>query len=219
MSTEKIGPECFGGDEYGLSREESQRVYETARDAVRTTPSARIYTADEARALLTGITPGRWTTCLRADLCVVVDDGTEEGGDGDPVAEILITDERPSRNQMADALLLAAAPDLAASVEHHAARADALAADLQRVTMEMHAARHLAEESQRARVKQSLELAEARAEVVRLNARVADLESSLRDHAEVCSFCGRGGSWCCTDRYHRADGVLRSTEAPAGGST
>lgn len=95
--------------------------------------SARIYSAGEARGLLSGITPGRWTTCLRADLCVVVDDGTEEGGDGDPVAEILITDERPSRNQMADALLLAAAPDLAASVAHHAGRADAAEAEVARL--------------------------------------------------------------------------------------
>ena len=127
--------------------------------------SARI-TADEAKALLTGITPGRWTTCLRADLCVVVDDGTEEGGDGDPVAEILITDERPSRNQMADALLLAAAPDLAETVVQ-------LSADLHRVTMEIHAARHLAEEGQRARVKQSMELAKALARIAELEALAA----------------------------------------------
>jgi len=54
---------------------------------------------------------------------------------------------------------------------------DALAADLHRVTMERDGARDLAQEAQEARIKQSLELAEARAEVVRLNARVAELES------------------------------------------
>jgi hypothetical protein len=45
--------------------------------------------------------------------------------------------------------------------------------ELQRVRMERDGARHLADEAQRARAKQSLELAEARAEVVRLR---ADLE-------------------------------------------
>lgn len=188
--------------------------------------SARI-TADEAKALLTGITPGRWTTCLRADLCVVVDDGTEEGGDGDPVAEILITDERPSRNQMADALLLAAAPDLAETVVQ-------LSADLHRVTMELHAARHLAEEGQRARVKQSMELAKAQS-------RLSRMESALRDAVRRCQVddCDRIATVrglygvvriyacdaCCDDvaltsqePLPHAD-VLRSLDAPAGGDS
>ena len=68
------------------------------------------------------------------------------------------------------ARLFAAAPDLAASVEHHAARADGLATDLHRVTMERDGARLSLDAAQAARIKQSLELADARAEVVRLRA-------------------------------------------------
>ena len=85
----------------------------------------RIYGADEARALLDGTTPGPWTTCLSAHLYVVTDDGGEEpDATGATVAAIEV-EHIPTAQQTGDALLLAAAPDLAASVEYHAARADA----------------------------------------------------------------------------------------------
>lgn len=59
-----------------------------------------------------------------------------------------------------------ASPDLAASVV-------SLAADLHRVTMERDGARLSLDAAQSARIKQSLELADARAEVVRLRADLA----------------------------------------------
>jgi sirohydrochlorin ferrochelatase len=58
--------------------------------------------------------------------------------------------------------------DLVASVEHHMARADAAEAAAHQLTRERDGARDLAQEAQEARI--ALELAEARAEVVRLRA-------------------------------------------------
>ena len=129
---------------------------------------------------------------------------------------------------------MSARTDLAASVEYHAARADALAADLHRVTMELHAARHLADEAQRARAKQSLDLAEAQS-------RLSRMESALRDAVRRCQVddCDRIATVrglygvvriyacdaCCDDvaltsqePLPHAD-VLRSLDAPAGGDS
>jgi len=70
----------------------------------------RIYSADEARRLLDDATPGPWAK--RSGRI------TRVGGlgIGAMVTEVCTAE---------DFTLLAAAPDLAASVEHHAARADA----------------------------------------------------------------------------------------------
>ena len=62
---------------------------------------------------------------------------------------------------------------------------DAISADLHRVTMERDGARHLADEAQRARVKQSMELAEARAEVVRLRAALDAAHRLVRRHGNA----------------------------------
>lgn len=85
----------------------------------------RIYSADEARALREAATPGPYTTNLGADLYIAVDDGTEEGGETPVVIATIDVELAPTVQEMDNGLLLAAAPDLAASVEHHAARAAA----------------------------------------------------------------------------------------------
>ena len=186
--------------------------------------TARIYNAAEALALL---------------------DGTLAEGmiDGEPVGVVArrIADpddggveETMSAGPDVVAALLCVRDDLAASVEHHAARADALAADLHRVTMELHAARHLAEEGQRARVKQSMELAKAQS-------RLSRMESALRDAVRRCQVddCDRIATVCClygVVRIYACDAccddvaltsqeplphadVLRSLDAPAGGDS
>lgn len=143
--------------------------------------TARIYTGAEARA-------------LREDF--------ELNGRGD------LTEREPDWNWICSSaescILFVASPDLAASVEHHAARADA-----------------------------------AEQECARLAARVAAVESALRDNASPCcaTGCDRMGLWIygtgvtlCGDCYairvvapERTAGwqpiahadVLRSLDAPA----
>ena len=165
--------------------------------------SGRIYTGYEAAELLSGAAHGPWAA-ERKNSRIVMSKANKH------IAVATICGDRAV--DIANTALIAAAPDLAATVV-------LLSDDLNHVTMDLHAEQNLVEESQRARVRQSLELAAALAEVVRLNGRVAELTAALRDHAEVCSFCGRGGSWCCSERSRRAADVLRSTDAPAGGST
>lgn len=63
--------------------------------------------------------------------------------------------------------------DLVASVVHHAQRADAAEARERALEQLLYSARHLAEEGQRARVAQSMALAEARAELEALGAQAA----------------------------------------------
>ena len=177
--------------------------------------TARIYTGAEARA-------------LREDF--------ELNGRGD------LTEREPDWNWICSSaescILFVASPDLAASVEHHAARADAaeeraavaeaavhyvaacaigneahglswaalairmreMRGDVRRVTMERDGARLSLDAAQSARIAQSLELADARAEVVRLTARVAELESlatgprSLTIDAAACDAIDGGAT-------------------------
>lgn len=70
------------------------------------------------------------------------------------------------------------------------AERDTISADLHRVTMERDGARLSLDAAHEARIKQSLELAEARAEVVRLRERVEGLEAALRHYAPGCFYCG-----------------------------
>lgn len=137
--------------------------------------SARIYTSAEAAALLAAYTTQPRVTfgdeCLGGvPLCV---DGREllytQGPDDE--GDWIYVDRWESE-------MHEAAPDLAASVEHHAARADGLATDLHRVTMERDGARLSLDAAQSARIKQSLELAEARAEVLRLRAALRSASAS-----------------------------------------
>lgn len=51
-----------------------------------------------------------------------------------------------------------------------------------------------------------------------LREQLAAAMAALRDFAGVCSFCGRGGSWCCADRSRRAADVLRSLDAAKAGA-
>ncbi len=129
--------------------------------------TARIFTGDEAAALLADYTATPRITfgdeCLGGvPLCV---DGREllytEGDDTE--GDWIYVDRW-------EAAMHDAAPDLAASVEHHAARADAAEASVHQLTMERDGARKALDASQEARIKQSLELADACAEVVRLRA-------------------------------------------------
>ena len=117
--------------------------------------TARIFTGDEALGLRKGTTPGPWKHLRYPALSI-------EAG-GYTVATIEDVSD-------CDGALFAAAPDLAASVEHHAARADAAEASVHQLTLERDGARKALDASQEARIKQSLELADARAEVVRLRA-------------------------------------------------
>jgi len=127
--------------------------------------SARILTRDEV-VMLRDEAP-----------CCVVTDGDEayivaREDSGTDLCTVFRNGDDPDEDEQI-AILLAAAPDLRATALDAMDRADAAEATAHRVTMERDGARHLADEAQRARAKQSLELAEARAEVVRLR---ADLE-------------------------------------------
>ena len=89
----------------------------------------RIYSAGEARALRAAAAPAPWETAFgrtygenpRYEYFVRM-----VGGDFAVAADVCGEDEMPSK-PTAD--LIAAAHDLAASVEHHAARADELSAE------------------------------------------------------------------------------------------
>lgn len=82
----------------------------------------RIYNADEAQALLSGTTAGPWT----ARPGHTHDIGQTFVVESDPLdIDVAIVIDVETTEDRADAALIAAAPDLAASVEHHAARADA----------------------------------------------------------------------------------------------
>jgi len=88
--------------------------------------SPRIYSAAEARALREAATPGPWAAEEGRSGAVIADiDGlTAQVGSaaGQAARHDLRAEHHVVRN--ANAALLAAAPDLAASVEHHATRAD-----------------------------------------------------------------------------------------------
>lgn len=125
----------------------------------------RIYTGAEAQSLLDDYTATPRITfgderLGGVPLCV---DGREllytESPDDDKEADWIYVDRW-------EAAMHDAAPGLAKSVV-------SLAADLHRVTMERDGARASLDAAQSARIKQSLELAEARAEVVRLQADLA----------------------------------------------
>ena len=138
-----------------------------------------------------------------------------------------------ARARVVDTLTSLRAPKSAKILVRHGLL-DGAAADLHRVTMELHAARHLADEAQRARAKQSLELAEAQS-------RLSRMESALRDAVRRCQVddCDRIATVrglygvvriyacdaCCDDvaltsqePLPHAD-VLRSLDAPAGGDS
>ena len=119
--------------------------------------SGRIYTGYEAAELLSGAAHGPWAA-ERKNSRIVMSKANKH------IAVATICGDRAV--DIANTALIAAAPDLAATVV-------LLSDDLHRVTMELHAARHLAEEGQRARAKQSLELAEALARIAELEALAA----------------------------------------------
>jgi hypothetical protein len=97
--------------------------------------TARIYTAAEAEALLAGTTPGPWRTYGNAAHDDAPSDAWSIAHDGITLAEAH-ADDRPQYDEdaaevvEADADLMAAAPDLAASVAFHARRAEKAEADL-----------------------------------------------------------------------------------------
>lgn len=97
--------------------------------------TARIYTAAEAESLLAGTTPGPWRTYGNAAHDDAPSDAWSIAHDGITLAEAH-ADDRPQYDEdaaevvEADADLMAAAPDLAASVAFHARRAQRLEADL-----------------------------------------------------------------------------------------
>jgi len=121
---------------------------------------------------------------------------------------------------------------------------DAISADLHRVTMERDGARLSLDAAHEARVKQSLELADALAKLAATEKRVADLSAALNAYAPPCEHTVRG-DWCmanathyvdhadhttsyyCRKHAHKHDGcaeflyaeVVESLSAPAGGST
>lgn len=86
----------------------------------------RIYTAEEAVALLEKVTPGRWHVA-EIDLGSHIDVCISGEGELDLITgELLCASDE-------EAALIAAAPDLAASVAHHARRADAAEAENKRL--------------------------------------------------------------------------------------
>lgn len=97
--------------------------------------TARIYTAAEAESLLAGTTPGPWRTYGNAAHDDAPSDAWSIAHDGITLAEAH-ADDRPQYDEdaaevvEADADLMAAAPDLAASVAFHARRAEKAEADL-----------------------------------------------------------------------------------------
>lgn len=97
--------------------------------------SARIYSADEARALRDAATPGPWSVDDGIGEAIVADVDGDAAQVGSAVGQAARRDLRAEHHvvRIANAALLAAAPDLAASVEHHAARADDAEAEVQRL--------------------------------------------------------------------------------------
>lgn len=97
--------------------------------------TARIYTAAEAESLLAGTTPGPWRTYGNAAHDDAPSDAWSIAHDGITLAEAH-ADDRPQYDEdaaeavEADADLMAAAPDLAASVVHYARRAEKAEAEL-----------------------------------------------------------------------------------------
>lgn len=97
--------------------------------------TARIYTAAEAEALREAATPGPWRTYGNAAHDDAPSDVWSIAHDGITLAEAH-SDDRPQYDEEtaevveADADLMAAAPDLAASVAFHARRAERAEADL-----------------------------------------------------------------------------------------
>lgn len=101
--------------------------------------TARIYTAAEAEALRKAATPRPWRTYGNAAHDDAPSDAWTIEHDGDTLAE-LHADDRPQHGDAsneevaevveADADLMAAAPDLAASVVHYARRAEKAEAEL-----------------------------------------------------------------------------------------
>ena len=69
----------------------------------------------EIRSALDDCTPGKWTTCLGADLYVAVSDGTEEGSRSDVLATIAV-EHATSPRQTADAWLMSRGKAHAAEV-------------------------------------------------------------------------------------------------------
>ena len=136
-----------------------------------------LYTGAEAQSLLDDYTATPRITfgdeCLGGvPLCV---DGREllykASADDDDDGDWIYVDRW-------EAAMHDASPDLAASVV-------SLAADLHRVTMERDGARLSLDAAQSARIKQSLELADARAEVVRLRAQLDAVASSVPTDAAL----------------------------------
>lgn len=139
--------------------------------------SGRIYNADEARALRDLVRPGyRFSDETVTVLCASVE---HHAARADAAEARIETAE--AREERATLERDAAQRALANVV----AERDTVSADLHRVTMERDGARDLAQEAQEARIEQSLELAEARAEVVRLRAALDAAHRLVRRHGNA----------------------------------
>lgn len=106
--------------------------------------------------------------------------------------------------------------DLVASVEYHMARADAAEAAAHQLTMERDGARLSLDAAHEARVKQSLELAEARAQIVRLH-----VEAGVVDGLRMALDDARGAAaaWelVARDNADRADRLQERIAELEGG--
>lgn len=87
----------------------------------------RIYSADEARALREAATPGPWAAEDGPSGVIIADIDGREVQVASAAGQAAKYDMRREHHvvRIANTALLAAAPDLAASAEHHSARADA----------------------------------------------------------------------------------------------
>ena len=101
----------------------------------------KLYSAEEADALVAAATPGPWRwRSFPGDACDAIWSGPDEGEGAACVLDL--GDDEPYEARCgevrttADADLLAAAPDLARSVAHHAKRADEAEAEVARLRAE-----------------------------------------------------------------------------------